>query len=124
MVLAQHLSPEGIGPGPRRLARRLTGVAEGGVGAAQPAKLDLRGFLPNPAVGSLTVAFSLADDAPAKLELFDLGGRQWAARDVGALGGGRHVVDLGAGRSLPAGLYLIRLTRGDRVLVARGAVIR
>jgi hypothetical protein len=88
------------------------------------AQLALTGVRPNPAVKELTVAFTLPDAAPARLEAFDLAGRRVATRDVGALGGGSHVVTLGTEPALASGIYLVRLTRGGRTLTTRAVLIR
>jgi hypothetical protein len=77
----------------------------------------------NPSPRSLAVAFSLPGSTPAALELFDVAGRRVLRHDVGGLGAGRHVVPLGAGRRLAAGLYLIRLVRGNEALSARVVVL-
>ncbi len=86
--------------------------------------LALHGMEPNPALRDLTVAFSLPDAQPATLELLDLAGRRLRQQDVGASGAGRHVVSLGRTASLPAGLYLVRLQRGDRTLVAKCVIMQ
>jgi hypothetical protein len=88
------------------------------------AEFALGGVRPNPASDDLAVTFSLPDAAPARLELLDLAGRRLRVTDVGGMGGGTHVVKLGEGRVLPAGMYLVRLTRGGRSLTARAVVIR
>ena len=85
--------------------------------------LALEGARPNPAVGALWVAFTLPDDARARLELFDLAGRQVEAREVGARGPGRHVVRLDDGALAP-GLYWAALTQGARTLRVRVVVVR
>jgi hypothetical protein len=82
----------------------------------------LAGARPNPADAGLAVAFSLPDATPARLEAFDLAGRLVAGESVGSLGGGSHLVRLGAGRSIAPGVYLLRLTRADRVLMARAVI--
>jgi hypothetical protein len=56
--------------------------------------------------------------------LVDVSGRQVAAREVGALGVGRHVVNLGAGLQLSPGLYLVRLTQGANARVVRAALLK
>jgi hypothetical protein len=120
-VLVQHLSRGGVGrlrPG-RRGGAELTAEVTGG-----RLEFSLHGFLRNPAYQAPTVAFSLADESPARIELFDLEGRRWVMRELGALGAGRHVVELGSDRVLPAGIYFVRLTSGGRSLAARGVVIR
>ena len=88
------------------------------------AELALGGVRPNPATQALAVTFSLPDASPARLEAFDLAGRRVAAREVGPLGGGSHEVRLGESRPLAPGIYLLRLTRGERVLKARAVIVR
>ena len=87
-------------------------------------QLALEGLRPNPAVGELQVWFTLPDAKSATLELLDVSGRRVLAREVGALGAGRHTVRLDQGARVPPGLYWMRLRQGARTLLARGAVIR
>jgi hypothetical protein len=87
-------------------------------------RLALDGLRPNPAVGSLTVSFSLRNSEPASLEVMDLGGRRIVQREVGSLGAGPHVLELCETRSLRPGVYWLRLRQGDRMMLARGAVVR
>jgi sugar lactone lactonase YvrE len=89
-----------------------------------PAQLALRGITPNPAQNELHVSFSLSDSRAATLALFDVSGRQLSTRRVDGLGAGWHTVELGGRSSLPAGLYVIRLTQGGRSLTTRAAVVR
>jgi hypothetical protein len=86
--------------------------------------LALEGARPNPAVGELHVAFTLPREAPASLELLDVSGRQVAAREVGSLGPGRHLLSLGEAARVPPGVYWLRLTQSSRTLVQRAAVLR
>jgi thiosulfate/3-mercaptopyruvate sulfurtransferase len=58
----------------------------------------------------MMVSLVLPSAAPARLELIDVRGRAVAAREVG--GAGPHVVNLGEGLRLPAGIYMIRLVQG------------
>jgi hypothetical protein len=89
-----------------------------------PVAFALQAVYPNPSVGGrLSVTFSLATADRARLELLDVRGRQVQSREVGALGAGRHAVDLTEGRRLTAGLYLVRLTQGGRARVARVVVL-
>jgi hypothetical protein len=84
----------------------------------------IEGARPNPAVGGrVSVAFTLPSAAPARLELMDVSGRCVASREVGGLGPGRHVVDLTSGRSLAAGVYVLRLTQGGASRMARTTVL-
>ena len=89
-----------------------------------PAGLALTGVRPNPSVDGFTVSFTLPDAAGARLEVTDLAGRRNAGRDVGGLGRGSHVVNFPEARTLPAGVYLVRLSRGGRSLTTRAVVIR
>lgn len=86
--------------------------------------LALRGVRPNPALNDLTVAFSLPDASPARIEVLDLAGRRVLVREVGTLGAGHHTLNLTNSQRLPAGIYLIRLASGGRSLVARATVVR
>jgi hypothetical protein len=86
--------------------------------------LALAGALPNPAVEDLLVRFSLPDATPAVLELFDVTGRQVMTKDVGLLGPGEHSVRLAQRGALAPGIYLLRLTRGQRTLTSRLTVMR
>ena len=81
-------------------------------------------FRSNPTLTDLTVAFSLPDASPARLELFDVGGRRLAAHEVGTLGAGNHVITLGDGWTGAPGIYLLRLSQGARSLTARAAILR
>ena len=87
-------------------------------------RLALEGLRPNPAQGRLVVSFMLPSAERATLELIDVTGRRVAAREVGSLGAGRHLLELSDGAHVPAGLYWLRLIQGGRVLTARGVVAR
>jgi len=108
------------GPAATLLPEGTVGVPDG----EAPLAFALEGVRPNPSRGErLSISFALPGGAPARLELLDVSGRRIAVREVGALGPGRHVVDLGAGRRLPPGLYLVRLTQGPDARVTRVAVL-
>jgi hypothetical protein len=87
-------------------------------------EFTLAGPRPNPASRGFTVAFSLPDAEPARLELLDLAGRRLIVRDVGSLGQGSHVLALTEGRTIAPGLYVIRLSRSGGSLTARAIVLR
>jgi len=93
------------------------------VGGAGPLVFAFAGALSNPIVGShLQVQFVLPDATPARLEFFDVAGHRVAWRDVGALGAGRHTVELSWDKRL-SGVYLMRLTRGANQLSRRITVL-
>lgn len=115
-----------VAPGSRYDYRLVfaSGARGGEASVVVPAlTLALEGARPNPAVGALTLALTLPDASAARLELFDLAGRQVAAREVGAHGPGRHVVRLDNAAIAP-GLYWATITQGGRTLRARVAVVR
>lgn len=114
-----------------RYLYRLTWIAGAAAGSTAPVEVfvprlrfTLTGASPNPAPRGLTILLSLPDAAGAKLELWDVTGRKVASREVGVLGPGDHVVALASRDALPAGIYLIRLTRGGSSLVSRACVIK
>lgn len=94
------------------------------VAGSAPAALGLGAPRPNPAHdGRLCVELALPRPGPARLDVLDVSGRRVATRDAGALGPGRHVVELGRERALPPGLYLLRLVQGREVRLARVVVL-
>ena len=94
------------------------------VGGDRRLSFALAGPHPNPARGNrMRVEFVLAVATPARLELLDVSGRLVAAREVGTLGAGSHSIDLAAGRRLPPGLYLVRLTQGTETRTVRAVVL-
>jgi hypothetical protein len=91
---------------------------------APPRVLALRGATPNPASAArMTIAFELPSDAPARLEVVDVGGRRVMSRDVGGMGAGRHAIDLANGGRIVPGVYWVRLTQGPSSRMARVAVV-
>ncbi len=89
-----------------------------------PLAFALDGARPNPTTaGRVAVSFVLPTDAAARIELVDVRGRVIATRDVGALGAGRHVVDLAAEQKLASGIYLVRLTQGVQQRTTRVVVL-
>ena len=87
-------------------------------------RVALRCIAPNPNRGEMRVTFSLSDDAPAHLELFDLAGRRLASRDVGALGAGTHEVEMSPPRAaLSSGIYTLRLTSKTEIAAERVVIV-
>jgi hypothetical protein len=79
---------------------------------------------PNPASVAVHVSFALTFRAQARLEVFDLAGRRVYARELATEAGERKTVSIGEVATLPAGLYLARLSAGGRRTTARFCVIR
>ena len=101
-------------------------VAAGETWIEVPARevFALKGARPNPAVGWVTLSFSLPDDSPAVLELMDPAGRRVLRREVGGMGAGFHVLPVGGGSTPCNGVYLVRLSRQGRVLTTKLVLLR
>jgi hypothetical protein len=108
-------SPE-LGPGPPPAPAALD------LGVPAPA-FALRTIFPNPSHGDASVRFSLADDSPATLDVFDVLGRRVVTRDAGGAAGERTVA-LSPGRALAPGIYLVRLRQRARIATSRVVVTR
>ncbi len=78
---------------------------------------------PNPFHAETQIAFDLGERAKVSLSVYDISGRQVANlasdREMGA---GRHEIGWSAGK-LPAGNYVIRLSRGGAVVSQRKGVL-
>jgi hypothetical protein len=96
-----------------------------GVGDGANLSFALHGAIPNPSRdGNLTLSFSLASGAPARIEVLDLAGRSVASRSLAGLAPGPHLIPAVTGGRLAPGIYLVRLIQGPRVLEKKAAVIR
>jgi len=76
-----------------------------------------------PSHGALRIAYALATGEPARLAVFDVAGRRVVERWLGSPTPGAQVLTFDSA-SLPAGLYLARLTQGARSVTARAVVLR
>ena len=84
--------------------------------------LAISGVTPSPAIGRAEIALSLAEARPARLELFDLAGRRrWERAIDGALLAPRLALETS---SFEPGVYLLRLTQGEKAVNARLVVAR
>jgi hypothetical protein len=97
-------------------------VGEAWVEVPRALAFALDGARPNPAGGgALLVQFTLPSTERARLELLDPQGRRVAVHELAAAG--RHIVDLGRQTRLAPGIYLLRLTQGHRIQVAKAVVL-
>ncbi len=78
---------------------------------------------PNPAVRRMSVSFRLPTSEPARIELIDVSGRLWLARDVNASVPGTQSMTLETSGELSEGLYFVRLIQGARVATSRVTVL-
>jgi hypothetical protein len=70
---------------------------------------------PNPATGSLRVAYTLPRRSHVTIELFSVIGERLHAIDPGTMEAGDHTVELDLA-PLPAGAYLLRISAGGRAV--------
>ncbi len=78
---------------------------------------------PNPAIGRFSVAVQLPEPGLARLDLLDVQGRLIETQVLGPFGAGRQTVSIGSGFRLRPGIYLIRLTHGNRSVTTRACLI-
>jgi hypothetical protein len=107
----------------------LFGVTTSGIGGSGPAPAAPRLWVtPNPAVGPVAVRFTLPGAGPAKVAVYDSGGRLARVLDADPLAEGiRELSWAGtdaSGRRMPAGVYFVRLdtrsgTRSVKLTLAR-----
>ncbi|MEW6049759.1 MAG: M6 family metalloprotease domain-containing protein [Candidatus Zixiibacteriota bacterium] len=93
-----------------------------------PISIDLSQNYPNPFNPSTQIEFSLSDSGPARLEIFNLLGQKVRTLvDGRELSGGSTVVWDGttdAGTEVSSGVYMYRLTVGDRSMVRKMMLVR
>jgi hypothetical protein len=75
------------------------------------------------ATGSLRVAFTLVDEAPARIEVLDVAGRVIASREVGGRASAESTVEF-AGPGFSPGIYFLRLRQGVNEARTRCVVMR
>lgn len=78
---------------------------------------------PNPAVGTLSIAFSLPAAGSATLELWDVTGRRVFERMFDGLHAGANRLTLNEGRHLRSGVYLLRLSQTGKSVSTKVAVV-
>ena len=78
---------------------------------------------PNPMRGAATVALTLGVASEVRVAVYDVLGREVAVLHEGPLGAGMHELRLN-GRSLPSGLYLVRVVGEEWDAVQRVSIVR
>lgn len=126
LSFATLLTPDGPAASPTSMQRSLTPAEPAGVPTPNPRQnvFALRGVHPNPASSGAIVSFTLPEARAASLEMFDIAGRRIWSRGVGELGPGEHDVQLRDGSQPSPGLYLVRLTQGERTATTRVAIVK
>ena len=77
---------------------------------------------PNPAHGPIVAIVELQNEGPARLDLVDAAGRVHESQEFGFQWRARGAVRFNLTRTLPAGVYWLRLTQGSR-LASRKVVV-
>lgn len=88
-----------------------------------PSKTGLGKNYPNPFNASTTLVFQLQQPAKAKLEIFDMLGRNVASLADGQMSAGTHRLVWNAGQ-MASGIYIARLTAGDQVFTRKLLLIK
>jgi hypothetical protein len=81
------------------------------IAVSSPSALSVRAAPAGLGASERSLELSLSSATPAVLELFDLAGRRVWSRDVGALGAGRHEVEIPREAGPAPGLFFLRLTQ-------------
>jgi flagellar hook assembly protein FlgD len=96
--------------------------------ASLPTKLALAAPRPNPFQGRSQIAYDLPQDAPVRIAVFDLAGRNVVSLVDEVRPAGRHAVTWDgrdrAGDRVAAGIYFVRLESRDFRQVRKVTVIR
>jgi hypothetical protein len=84
--------------------------------------------IPNPSRGETTLRFDLPRASPVELKIFDLSGRCVRSLHDGSLPFGRHAIVWDGrnarGHPVASGLYLLRMSIPDEVIVRRLVLLR
>ena len=101
----------------------VTGSPVAGEDAAAAPATALLAPTPNPARGTVTLAYTLAEPGPVQLAVYDALGRQVAVLTDGPTTAGRHAAQLD-GTALPPGVYLVRLTSSTAMVTRQLTLLR
>ncbi|MDX1531501.1 MAG: ScyD/ScyE family protein [Rhodothermales bacterium] len=91
--------------------------------AGLPDDLVLHAPAPNPSAAAITLRYELARPAAVRLVVYDALGREVAVLADGAHAAGPHTARFD-GAGLPSGVYLCRLTSGNRSVLRHVTVLR
>ena len=86
------------------------------IASAPASVLSITSLTPLPARDAVTIGFSATGDQPLHLTVYDLSGARQAQTALPSTAHGLHILPLGG---LPAGMYIIELRSGDRIIRTR-----
>ncbi len=99
------------------------GMAEASALAALPQAFALHAAYPNPFATQATLRYDLPQAAAVRLAVYDLLGREVARPVDGEVEAGSHAAVFD-GRGLAAGVYVVRMTAGERAFTRRMTLTR
>ena len=91
---------------------------------APPTPIAFEGVQPNPSAGDAVIAISVRPGAAARVVLVDLIGRHLETVEVPPSKTGKSQVRFERARSLPPGIYLLKLTQGADATTTRYTIVR
>lgn len=121
---AMLLTPHGVVTTERRVEQRPPSRPLDRDAVAMHPELSISGVEPQPVTAGGFIRLTLSGSGPARLAVFDLAGRSVWTFDIGGMGSGEHRVPFAPAAHLPDGVYLMRLTQGDRVVTSRVIILR
>jgi hypothetical protein len=89
-----------------------------------PSALGIAEVTPNPTSGALALSLRLPAPGPARLEVFDLLGRNLITRELRFDRPGSFPIRIEEAQALAPGVYTLRLTQAGRNVTARFTVVR
>ena len=120
-IKAPFGDPDVFMPDELYILEGLTSTAETAAATEEPFALEQN--YPNPTHHQTTIAFSLGEDGPVIVEVFDVLGRQVAIPLDRELTAGEHQVSFDVS-SFASGAYIYRMRAGDKSLQRRMTVSR
>jgi len=128
-MLLQRIEPSAsekartAGTAASRFLVRIAGTATADEGGAEAIAFGLEAPRPNPARGVVRLAYGIDAAGPVRLTVYDVLGREVTVAADEPQAAGRHEVTLDVA-SLPAGVYVVRLTAGGRSTARSLTVVR
>ncbi|MFC2150549.1 T9SS type A sorting domain-containing protein [Calditrichota bacterium] len=95
----------------------------GDVEEGLPLSFELQSLYPNPFNSTTTLKYAVDHDRAVSVVMFDMNGREIYSRVLGNQAPGYHTHTIQADH-LPSGLYIVRLTSGADVKLAKVALMR
>jgi hypothetical protein len=86
--------------------------------------LRVMGVAPNPAPARLRITFLLSSNAPARLTLHDIAGRQVSSQNISFPVPGRQTLELDPPSSLSAGIYFVRIEQRGQIAARKVVILR